>query len=78
LYAGSDPDNDFTLCGGSEACGAFPTLGTPEAIQVTEDEIGFDFVTGFQQTVGATAAGGKPEPRPGLKRMRMRAPIALR
>jgi serine protease len=71
LYAGSDPDNDFLLCGGSEACGAFPTLGTPELLEVTGDRSGLDFVTGFQQTIGANAAGETPE-RVTLRRMRTR------
>jgi serine protease len=72
LYAGSDPDNDFLLCAGSDACGAFPTLGTPEPIQVTSDRAGLGFVTGFQQTVGATSAGEEPRPRPALRRLRTR------
>jgi serine protease len=71
LYAGSDPDNDFRICGGSEACGTFPTFGTPELLQVTHDRSGLDFVTGFQQTVGASSAGG--ERPPALRRLRRRA-----
>jgi len=71
LYAGSDPDNDFLICSGSEACGAFPTLGTPEPLQVTDDQSGLDFVTGFQQSVGASHAG-EEDPTPALRRMRTR------
>jgi serine protease len=72
LYAGSDPDNDFLICGGSEACGAFPTLGTPETLEVTNDRSALDFVTGFQQTVGAGSAGDG-QAKPGLRRIRTRA-----
>ena len=73
LYAGSDPDHDLSLCGTAEACGAFPTLGSPEPLEVTHDQSGIDFVTGFQQVVGATRVGGKPEPGLGLRRIGTRA-----
>jgi serine protease len=71
LFAGSDTDNDFFICGGSEACGAFPTFGTPETLEVTHDQSGLDFVTGFQQSVGASSAG-REDPAPALRRMRTR------
>ncbi len=72
LYAGSDTDNDLFICGTGEACGAYPTLGSPELIEVTSDLSGLDFVSGFLQTLGsgATSAGGEPGPR--LRRLHSR------
>jgi serine protease len=74
LYAGSDLDNDFLICDGGEACGAWPTLGSPEVLDVTSDLSGLDFVTGFQQSVGTSAAspGGSPADA-GLRRLRLRS-----
>ena len=40
LYAGSDTDNDFFICGTGEACGAYPTLGSPELIEMNGDRFG--------------------------------------
>jgi serine protease len=72
LFAGSDSDNDFVICGTGEACGAFPTLGSPEIVQVTSDRSSLDFVTGFLQTLGSSAANAGGEPRAGLRRQRSR------
>jgi serine protease len=74
LYAGSDPDNNFFICGPGEACGAYPTLGIPELIEITGDRSNLDFVTGFLQTLAAGAnAGPAPAESPGLPRRRPRA-----
>jgi serine protease len=62
LLAGSDPDNDLAICGGGEACGAYPTFGTPEIVEVTSDRTGLDFVTGFLQTIGTDPANPLREP----------------
>jgi serine protease len=71
LYAGSDSDNDFFICGTGEACGAYPTLGSPELIELTGDRSELDFVSGFLQTLGSSAASGEP-PQGGLRRLRGR------
>jgi serine protease len=72
LYAGSDTDNDFFICGTGEACGAYPTLGSPELIEVTGDVTALDFVSGFLQTLGSAASAGGDEPGPRLRRLRNR------
>jgi serine protease len=73
LFAGSDTDNDFFICGTGEACGAYPTLGTPELIEVDGDLSGLDFITGFLQTLGSGAASAGDGPPPeGLRRLRGR------
>jgi serine protease len=73
LFAGSDTDNDFFICGTGEACGAYPTLGTPELIEVDGDLSGLDFITGFLQTLGSGAArAGDGPPPEGLRRLRGR------
>jgi serine protease len=74
LYAGSDTDNDFLICGTGEACGAYPTLGSPELVEITADRSGLDFVSGFLQTLGTTtgAGAGDGSPREGLRRLRGR------
>ena len=73
LYAGSDTDNDFFICGTGEACGAYPTLGSPELIEMNGPLSNLDFVSGFLQTLGTgtTSEGGGP-PREGLRRLRGR------
>lgn len=73
LFAGSDPDNDSILCGTAEACGAYPTLGAPQLVEISGDRSSLDFVTGFLQTIDASAASAGPEqPRPSLRRLRPR------
>jgi serine protease len=72
LYAGSDSDNDFFICGTGEACGAYPTLGRPEPIEVTEDLSSLDFVSGFLQTLESAATAGDTPPGPRPRRLRER------
>jgi serine protease len=43
VYAGSDIDNDNTICGAGETCGAWPTRGRAEDIRVERDLTGIDF-----------------------------------
>jgi serine protease len=72
LFAGSDADNDFSICGTGEACGAFPTLGSPEIVEVAGDRSNLDFVTGFLQTIESSAANADGPTRAGLRRLRTR------
>ena len=73
LYAGSDTDNDFFICGTGEACGAYPTLGSPELIEVNGPLSNLDFVSGFLQTLGTgTTSAGEGPPPEGLRRLRGR------
>jgi serine protease len=73
VYAGTDADNDHFVCDRGEACGSYPTLDQPRAIDVQDDELDLDFLTGFGLRLGASAAtasqGGiplDPAPRPPL------------
>ena len=43
IFAGSDIDNDFVICGAGETCGAWPTRDRPEEILVDRDISGLDF-----------------------------------
>ncbi len=45
VYAGTDSNNDGYLCDEAEACGAYPSLNSPEAVTITEDMDGIDFIT---------------------------------
>jgi len=48
LFAGSDADDDERLCDAGEACGAYPTLDSPEFIAINGDLTGLDFESGFR------------------------------
>lgn len=45
IYAGTDPDNDNTLCNTGEACGAYLSLDQPAVITVESDLTDIDFST---------------------------------
>ena len=45
VYAGTDSNKDGYLCDEAEACGAYPTLNSPEAVTITKDMSGIDFIT---------------------------------
>jgi serine protease len=73
LFAGSDSDNDFLICGAGEACGAYPTLGSEATLEITNDRSDLDFVTGYLQSLSAADAGAdEPAPRLALPRVRGR------
>ncbi len=63
VYAGTDSDWDDFICDDGEACGAYPTLGTPDVVQVDGNRSGLDFTVGFvgspgvQQALGTQGAG---------------------
>jgi serine protease len=58
IAAGSDRDNDNVVCDPGEACGAWPTMGVPTALEVTADQNGLDFLVGFGADLAATSADG--------------------
>lgn len=52
--AGSDLDNDGTICDPGEACGAYPTIDLPAILDVSTSSLtGIDFATGFVPAIGA-------------------------
>jgi len=54
LFAGTDADDDAILCDAGEACGAYPTLDSPDFVAVNGDLDGLDFESGFRATLTAT------------------------
>jgi serine protease len=55
IAAGSDRDNDNVVCDEGEACGAWPMLGVPTALEVSADRNGLHFLVGFGANLGATS-----------------------
>jgi serine protease len=45
IFAGTDPDNDLSICGNGEACGAYMSLDGPVELEVQGDLSGLDFTT---------------------------------
>jgi serine protease len=62
LFAGTDLDDDDFICDGGEACGAFPSLASPEIIDVdprAQPEIADrSFASEFRSTATTTPAPG--------------------
>jgi len=71
IYAGTDDNNDNFLCDGGEACGAYPLLDQPTAIDVTTSISGLDFVSGFRVNLLNNAASPAAQGASG------RAPLRL-
>jgi serine protease len=74
LFAGSDADDDAILCDAGEACGAYPTLDSPEFIAINGDRSGLDFESSFRATLSVDSTGGTqtqeqalPSPTPKLR-----------
>ena len=63
IWAGTDSDNDFTICDEGEACGVYPTLTDPAAITIDSDRPGLDFIAGFLNftTESSATAPGRIE-----------------
>ncbi len=60
LIAGSDYDNDGTICSRGEACGAWPVLGAQRTpIDLSADRGGLDFVLS-PVTVGNAGTTARP------------------
>jgi len=48
IIAGTDSDDDGFICDSGEACGAFRTLDSPDVLEVTNDTVDADFISGFR------------------------------
>jgi serine protease len=57
IYAGTDPDNDFFICGEGEACGAYISLDEPVVLTVEGDMENIDFTTNINMSLPGNAAG---------------------
>jgi serine protease len=56
IVAGSDADDDGFICDAGESCGAYPTLGQPEAVSAGQNPAGIDFLVGYGAILGGTSA----------------------
>jgi serine protease len=55
LVAGSDPDNNDSICDLGEACGAYLTLDDPVSVTVSANRSGLNFQAGYVTSIGANA-----------------------
>ena len=69
LAAGSDADNDGSICGLGEACGMYLDLNNPSPINVTGNLSGQDFFSSFVSTIGASSNDGSASTVRQIKRM---------
>lgn len=69
IYAGSDPNNNNEICESGEACGAYISLDTPQAITILGDRTDLDFTTEFAVSLPATPTDDPAEKRTHLKRI---------
>ena len=58
IFAGTNFDNDDTICDDGEACGAYLSLDQPTPVVVDSNRNNIDFVTGFNPTVNPDALTG--------------------
>ena len=56
LVSGSDADNDGVICDAGESCGAYPTRGLPEPIDLQADRVGLEFDAAFPSALESTGA----------------------
>jgi serine protease len=68
LIAGTDLDDDRSICDGGEACGSYPTLDLPEPLTLDHDISNADFTTGFQQSIRTGASSVSARFAPGVQR----------
>lgn len=76
LAAGTDNDNDGSICDDGEACGEYPLFGENVIINVTANRTGLDFVTAYRNNLRVLTAAGESENLPvqspalGFRRLR--------
>ena len=59
IAAGTDLDNDGFICGPAEPCGASPTLGSPNVLQMNGNKTGVNFSLSPGSTNVASASTGR-------------------
>ena len=68
VIAGSDLDNDNSICDPGEACGAYPTFDLPTILNTSTSNLtGIDFTTGFASAIGAQST--QPQSQRGYRRI---------
>ena len=55
LFAGTDHDADGLICDPGDACGAYPDVAAPAALDVAADVPGVQFTVGYEATLGQVA-----------------------
>ena len=68
IAAGTDMNNDGSICDAGEACGSYPTLSLFERVRIDGDRDGLDFSVGFRARAGDAILGfGLDMPGDGLQ-----------
>jgi serine protease len=57
VYAGTDPNNDYSICTQGEACGAYLSLDMPAKLTIGGDVENVDFTTDIQFNIPNAPAG---------------------
>jgi serine protease len=72
LVAGSDANNDDSICNVGEACGAYVSLQDPTTVTINGNRTGLNFSSGYVTSIAATAAAARVEAAQpqGFKRLR--------
>lgn len=68
IYSGSDSNNNSLICDAGESCGAYLTTNQPIRVQVSGNQSGLDFVSGYAVSLANSQAMGAAEPATGLQR----------
>jgi serine protease len=72
IIAGTDADNDLTICDAGEACGALLTIDQPVLINVDSDQSGLDFPVEYLVSLPSSSdvagSNGAPSRRTEVKR----------
>lgn len=67
LVAGTDADNDLSICDAGEACGSYLTIDQPIQFDVTGDQSGLNFPIGYIVALPAPASTGTATSRDGYR-----------
>ncbi len=69
IYAGTDLDNDGTICSRGEACGAYPLVDSAASVlPLTKSYSGIDFSANISGGIGAASRNGNVEEASGIRR----------
>ncbi|MEJ2108769.1 MAG: S8 family serine peptidase [Acidobacteriota bacterium] len=61
IYAGTDPNNDLSICTEGETCGAYLSLDKPVILTIQDNMENIDFTTNINITIPDAAAGVQSE-----------------
>ncbi len=59
LFAGTDTDDDELLCDSGEACGAYPTLDSPQFVTIEANATTLDFESVYRLSLSQSAAAAE-------------------